>query len=165
MLAGGNRRSIGRANEVAAHILKNPEAFGTLVECMWSDSPLVRMRAADAAEKISSVNASLLQPFKAAMLGLLAETDQQEVRWHMAQMIPRLELTTRERHRATVSLRLYLTDRSSIVKAFAIQALADLSQHDPDLRIEVRGIVEEQLRAGTPAVRARCRKLLKKLQS
>lgn len=161
-LSGGDRRSIGTANKVAAYVLKNPRTFKELVPCMWSEDPIVRMRAADAAEKVSRRNPKLLQPFKGNLLGLLSEATQQELRWHLAQMIPRLNLSDWQRRRAAERLRRFLKDRSSIVKTFAIQALADLAQDDAVLRTEVCALVDEYARSGTSAMRARCRKLQKK---
>jgi len=126
---------------------------------MWSDDPIVRMRAADASEKVSGRNRKLLQPFKSELLGLLGEATQQELRWHLAQMVPRLNLSGMQRHRAAKYLREYLKDRSSIVKTFALQALADMAQDDAILRTEVRSFVDAYARSGTSAMRARCRKL------
>jgi hypothetical protein len=162
-LEGGDRRSIGRANEVAALVLRVPRRFSELIGFLWSDDPIVRMRAADAAEKISVQNPGLLAPFKAELLGLLFEVDQQELRWHLALMIPRLALTKKERQRAAEGLRRYLEDRSSIVKTFALQGLTELAAVDRSLLPEVREILEAAEHAGTPAMQARARKLLKTL--
>ena len=54
----------------------------------------------------------------------------------------------------------YLEDRSSIVKTFALQGLADLAQPEPGLRAEVIEILHESARNGSAAVKARSRKLL-----
>lgn len=164
LLAGGDRRSIGRTNEVAALIREKPQLFGELIRCMWSDDPIIRMRAADAAEKVSTARPELLAPFKTELLGLLAEAGQQEMRWHLAQMIPRLALCSRDRRRATATLRSFLSDNSSIVKTCAMQALADLAGPDARSRSEIEVLIEELVRAGTPAMKARGRKLLKQLQ-
>src|SRR5271166_6204805 len=94
ILQGGDRRSIGKSNEVAARVLKRPDEFPELIELLWSDDPVVRMRAADAAEKASLQRHDLLAPFKAELLGLAEETEQAEVRWHLALMLPRLPLTS-----------------------------------------------------------------------
>lgn len=159
---GGDRRSIGRSGEVVRLVLKNPRRFSELVACLWSEDPAVRLRAADAAEKISLQRPGLLQRHKAELLGLLAETTQIELRWHLAQMIPRLQLSPRERHRAVASLQRYLDDRSSIVRTFALQALFDLSRDDAALRDNVGQLLETALKSGTPAMKARARKLLQK---
>jgi hypothetical protein len=162
-LEGGDRRSIGRANEVVALVLREPRRFPELIGYLWSDDAVVRMRAADAAEKISVQEPGLLAPFKAELLGLLVEAEQQELRWHLALMIPRLALTKKERQCATEGLRRYLEDRSSIVKTFALQGLTELAAVDRSLLPEVRETLEAAECAGTPAMRARARKLLKTL--
>jgi HEAT repeat protein len=165
ILQGGDRRSLGQANRVAALILGQPKRFPELLECLWCDDPVVRMRAADAAEKISAQRVELLHPFKAELLGLAGETSQQELRWHLALMIPRLRLTHAERQRAIALLKEFLSDRSSIVKTCALQGLAELAEGIPELRSEVIGLMEQASRMGTPAMKARARKLLPRLRS
>ncbi len=162
ILAGRDRRSIGRSNEVARLVLKAPRRFRELIACLWHENPVVRLRAADAAEKVSAQKPRLLDRHKPELLGLLAETDQIEFRWHLAAMIPRLRLTPIECQRAATALQLYLDDRSSIVKTFALQGLTDLSQDDAPLRSKVKHLLENALQSGTPAMRARARHLLKK---
>lgn len=163
-LAGGDRRSIGRSNQVVRRVLNKPESFPELIECLWSDDAIVRMRAADAAEKVSLQRPDLLKPFKAELLGLADETTQPELRWHLALIIPRLPLTRAERDRAIARLRDFLKDRSSIVKTFALQGLAELSQTDSNLRAEIIDLLQRFCSTGTPAMKARSRKLLRQLQ-
>ena len=164
LLSGGDRRSIGRSNEVVKLVLCGRRRVAELIRCLWNHDALVRMRAADAAEKVSAVKPALLKPYKAELLGLFGEAQQIELRWHLAQTIPRLPLNQAERYRAAETLQLYLQDRSSIVRTFALQALVDLSRSDAGLRSRVRETVEESMLAGTAAMRARARKLLKQLK-
>ena len=160
-----DRRSIGRSNAVAALVLKHPEAAGQLVRALWDTDYVVRMRAADALEKASIPKPAIISRFKSELLGLLCEATQQELRWHLALMVSRLPLTAAERHRAAADLRRYLDDRSSIVKTCALQALAELSEQDSSLRTEVIDLLRTAARTGTAAMRARSRKLLKKLKA
>ncbi len=141
-------------------VSKNPKLFPMLIAGLWSESPLVRMRAADATEKVTRRNRELLRPYKKELLGLLAEAKEQELRWHLAVMVPRLSLNAKERQLAISSLNSYLEDRSSIVKTFALQGLADLAQDDPSIRPKVIELLRESARTGTPAMKARSRKLL-----
>ncbi len=122
------------------------------------------MRTADATEKVTRKNRELLLPYKKELLGLMAGTTEQELRWHLAVMVPRLLLNTKERYLATSLLTSYLEDRSSIVKTFALQGLADLAQDDPSIRPRVTEILREATRNGTPAMKARSRKLLLHLE-
>lgn len=161
LLSGGDRRSIGRSSQVVKLVSRAPKRFAELIQCLWSHDSIVRMRAADAAEKVCAAEPGLLKPYKTELLGLLAETEQIELRWHLAQMIPRLPLTQGERRRAADALQLYLEDRSSIVRTFALQALADISRNDCELWPRVREILEQSMIRGTAAMKARARKLLK----
>jgi hypothetical protein len=122
------------------------------------------MRAADAAEKVTRKHGGLLLPYKKELLGLMNEAEPQELRWHLAAMVPRLPLSAKERQAAISSLESYLEDRSSIVKTSALQGLADLAEDDPNLRSSVTEILREATRNGTPAMKARSRKLLLRME-
>jgi hypothetical protein len=141
----------------------DPELFPKLIGGLWSADPLVRMRAADAAEKVTRKHRELLQPYKKELLGLMSEAQEQELRWHLAAMVPRLVLTAKEQQAAMSTLLSYLEDRSSIVKTFALQGLAELAQAEPGFQSRVVEILREATRKGTPAMKARSRKLLSQL--
>lgn len=162
-LAGGDRRSIGRVDEVVADVLNDPALFEAVFACLLHADPLIRMRAADAAEKITAQCPQYLEPFKKRLIQQVAKIDQQEVRWHVAQMLPRLQLSKRERTTVVRILLGYLDDKSTIVKTFSMQALADLAQQDPALRPRVVPVLEELTQTGSPAMKSRGRILLRKL--
>lgn len=159
-LEGGDRRSIGRSNEVVAEVLSCPELFGALFAGLSVDDPVVRARAADALEKISAIHPKYLHPYRAALIGELARCGQKEVRWHVAQMLPRLQWNSGERQVVYRILAGYLRDSSSIVKTFAMQGLADFTTQAPERRHAVLRQLQNLIAHGTPAMRARGRKLL-----
>jgi hypothetical protein len=164
-LSGGDRRSIGRSNEVVAHVLAHPAYFRHVFDGLVTNDPIVRMRAADAMEKITAQRPDLLRPYKRKLLAIAGSTDQQEIRWHAALIIPRLQLTTKERAAALDILFDYLRDKSSIVKTFAMQAIWDLADADAKLKAQITPLVEELTQIGTAAMRARGRKLLQQQKS
>jgi hypothetical protein len=141
-------------------VSKDPRLFAKLIAGLRSDDPLVRMRAADATEKVTRENRELLRPYKKELLSLMSEAKQQELRWHLAAIVPRLPLNAKERQLALSLLNNYLEDRSSIVKTFALQGLAELAHHGPSFRPGVLESLREASRSGTPAMKARSRKLL-----
>lgn len=163
-LTGGDRRSIGRAEAVAGLVLRRPALFAELIHGLHAADPLVRLRAADAAEKVSVQQPDLLRPFKAQLLSLLDEAEQQELRWHLAQMVPRLSLNKKERFRAASAFGHHLEDRSSIVKTCALQGLADLATKDKSL-VPQTTLLEDSVIRGTAAMKARGRKLLRQLEA
>ena len=163
-LVGGDRRSIGRVDEVVADVLTDPDLFDSLFYGMLADDPIIRMRAADAIEKITARQPEYLQPYKTRLIEQVATIDQQEVRWHVAQMLPRLDVTPAEQAVIVEILRSYLGDRSKIVKTFAMQALADLAERDAGLRPEITALLKELTATGSPAMQSRGRKLLARLK-
>ena len=161
-LAGGNRGSIGRSNEVVAQVLAHPAYFPDLFAGLSSDDPVIRMRAADAVEKITAQRPDLLRPFKRKLWAIAGSSSQQEVRWHAALILPRVALSSKERALALDILFDYLRDKSSIVKTFAMQAIWDLGATDPKLKTQIIPLIEELTLVGTAAMRARGRKLLRR---
>jgi hypothetical protein len=164
-LRGGDRRSIGQVPLVVEEVSKNLELVGELLVGLVSDDPIIRMRAADALEKVSKGRPALLDPFKDILLCTAADSEQQEVRWHVAQMLPRLKLSQKEKDGVISILRGYLEDRSSIVKVCAMQALAEFAVNDHGLVSSVKPVIERACRNGTPAMRARGRKLISLLKN
>jgi len=86
------------------------------------------------------------------------------MRWHMAQMVPRLPLSSKECLRAASALRRYLEDPSSIVKTCALQALAEMAAKDESMQPEVKALLQKATKSGTAAMKARSRKLLSRFE-
>jgi hypothetical protein len=164
-LDGGDRRSIGRSNEVVAEVLADPGLFDAVFSGLLSGNPIIRMRSADAIEKISARHPEYLLPYKTLLVERIACSDQKEVRWHVAQMLPRIEWNRDERKLVLGVLLDYLNDLSSIVKTCAMQALADLARQAPGMRSVALAHLRELTVCGTPAMKSRGRKLLAEMES
>ena len=156
---GRGRISVGRAEEVAALVLAQPEKFSRLMECLWDRDPGVVNRAAHALERVTRdampVFGPILDSWKTSLLGLLPQATENKLRWHLAQ----------ECRRTAAALRSWLQDGSSIVKTMAMQGLVDLTHQDASLLPEVLDLLRILSRSGTPAMRARGRLLLIKLEA
>jgi hypothetical protein len=114
MLSGGDPRSIGRVAEVVALIERRPKTTSFLVECLWDEDSRVCMRAAGALEKISRKQTFLLKPHTASLLGLLAETTQQEMKWNLSVVLLRLQLTDSECRRVADIVQSYWADKAPL---------------------------------------------------
>lgn len=166
MLAVGRHRlDPGRSCEVAELLLSKPRKISQLIECLWDEDPGIVNRAADALERAIYHRPKLAQAWKIELIGLMAEAEQNKLRWNLALLIPRLELNVAEARRAAAILHTYLDDRGSIVKTAAMHGLAGLTRHDPDMLPEVIDMLRILSRSGTPAMRARGRILLKQLDA
>ena len=164
-LKGGDLRSIGRSEEVVNNILCNPSLFGDVFEGMLDDDPRVRMRSADVIEKVSSKHPEYLQPFKSRLINEVSKIEQQEVRWHIAQMFSYLEIDQNERDRIIEVLLSYIdTSESRIVKVFSIQTLADIAEKDELIKPKIMKELHEFIKSDSPAMVSRAKKLIKKLE-
>lgn len=166
-LAGGDLRTLGRSADVAAQVLAQPDLLEELLDGLGDADEVIRGRAADALERISAVRPDLIQPFKRDLLARVDEPDHWVVRAHLAQIVPRLRnLTPRERRRLIATLRGWLADKSSIVKAVALDACVQLSLAPgfEAARADAGRLVEDcAARGDTAALRARARLLRKRL--
>jgi len=164
-LAGGDLRSIGRADEVVSDVLADPRLFDEVFRGMQSDDPVIRMRAADVIEKVAQRHPEYLQPYKDKLLGEISAIDQQEVRWHVALMFSYLSLTDAEKEQAAELLVSWLkTGKSRIVKVNALETLAHFAETDQKYAAMVTELLTEATESGSPAMAARARKLLARLQ-
>lgn len=163
-LEAGDLRSKGRSEQVVKDVLRNPGLFSQLIEAIELDHAGVRMRASDAIEKITIERPELLKPYKSRLLATLEKAEQQELRWHLAQIIPRLPLTSKQKEKVFSIFKIYLKDNSSIVKTFALQAMVDIAEQDDSFRRKALAQIRLALKEGTPAMQSRARKLVAQLE-
>jgi hypothetical protein len=159
ILEEGDLRSVGKVSEVLTMLEDQPDLFPEVIQAMAHSDPGIRMRASDAVEKITRTNPDYLQPHKTFFIKQVLVSEQQEVRWHLAQILPRLDLTPEERSAVADKLFSYLEDASKIVQTNALQALVDLAWEDDNLFNKVRVEVERMVDEGSPAVSNRAGKL------
>lgn len=162
-LKTGDRRSVRGVAEVVQQVTADLSLFPVLFNGMSDDDPLVRMRSADAVEKITASRPECLRPYKKRLLQLAETSQQQEVRWHLAQLLSRVALNRVDRRRVLAIMSEYLRDTSKIVRTFSMQTLADIAAEDPELRVSIMERLAELTRTGSPAMKSRGRKLIEQL--
>lgn len=164
VLSGGDLRSIGHVDAVVAYVGNDLDRFSELMTGLTDDRPVVRMRSADAIEKVTRRHPKLLRAHQASLSQQLHRAIQQEVRWHLAQLMPRLTWTEDEAADIVQMLTDWIdTETSNIVIVNSLQAIFDLSAMHPRFRDELKVLLETQLETGSPAVKSRSKKLLQKL--
>jgi hypothetical protein len=164
-LSGGDRRSIGRVAEVVVRVAEEPWLVSDLVEMLQHPETIVRIRAADALEKLQHLIPSQMAPFQTELLNIAQEVKEPEIRWHMAQMLPRIPTSYLRRAKIARLLKSYCFDASIIVRVSAMQGLADLAKADNTFRLIALRQVNSALEFGAAAEKARARKLLPQLES
>lgn len=163
-LSGADRRQVGASEDVVSLVLRDDAKFSELFDAMLHGDPVVRMRAADATEKLARVRPDLLAPFRGRLIDEVGATDQHQVRAHVAQMLANVRLNPKERSRATALLERYLHDTSVVVVVESLQTLVDFAKDDRGLRKRIAPILERMAVRGTPPMQTRARKLLARLE-
>lgn len=163
-LKGDDLRSIGKTDEVVQDILNDPSLFKEVFEGMLNKDPVIRMRSADAIEKVSVKHPEYLQLFKSKLINHVSKIEQQEVRWHVAQMFSYIKINKTERDKIIKILLSYIvTDESKIVKTFSMQTLADFAEKDEQIKSRMINLIKGMIKNGSPAIISRGKKLLKQL--
>lgn len=161
-LSGGDLRSIGASDEVVTQVVQQPALFAQLVDgLLHSTDPLVRMRCADAIEKISHTHPEWLQTYQASLRTLMATPQPKEIEWHLAQLAPLLVNNESQAQAVFDILQNYLQDDSRIVQVMALTSMVTLGQQWPALRPAADQALHAAQTSSIPSVRARARQLLK----
>lgn len=162
LLSGGDLRSIGNSNAIAAEI-KNQAEFDELFRYLFHEDRLVKMRAADALEKISAAHPGYLAGHKKELFKLLNTEAGIELQWHLAQLITRVDLAAKETEIVWAKLSEWVMNKnqSRIVRVNSLQSLYDLSNQYPGFKNKFTTIINKLEKEQISSIAARIKKLRK----
>ncbi len=163
LLLGKDLRSIAKSNDVAESI-HDQVSFDALFSLLWHHERLLVMRVADAIEKITLVHREYLIPHKNQLLSLLKSGFNKELKWHLAQLVSRLQLNEEELKEVWSVLSYWVQNpnESKIVRVNSLQGLHDLAIQFPWLREKYEQTVRRLAHEPIPSLQARIRKLRKR---
>ncbi len=162
MLKGGDLRSIGEANKVMKEVT-NQGDFDILFKGLFHSDRKIVMRTADAIEKITLTNQAFLKKHKLEILALSANAQHIELKWHLALLVSRLNLTQKEFQNTWDLLTKWATDKneSKIVRVNSVQGLFNLLQQNQALLDEFNRTLSEIKKENIASLNARIKKLQK----
>jgi hypothetical protein len=161
LLQGKDLRSIAGSNKLVG-LVHDQQNFDELFNFMNHSERKIVMRAADAIEKITIRHPEFLMPHKSQFLVILKRAGNKELKWHIAQIIPRLGLSLTELDEVWEILSQWAEDakESIIVRVNSLQGLHELSLQYPETRTKFEQTAQNLKKEGSPAIRARIKKLL-----
>ena len=163
-LAGGTRTSVGEAEQVVKKALTVVPLRREIYELFLDDDPVVAMRASYVAMKLAQSDPATAQEFKKMLLKNLSLYRQQEVRWHVPQILVHMKLTAAERRKAyEVVMEWSETDASKIVAYYGLQAAADFAEVDDALLEDFIPRLRKLNARRAKSVSNRCKKIAKQL--
>ncbi len=163
---------MGRGPEAASQKMVE-EAFGSggdavcgeLVKRLRDEDKAVVERAARTLKKVSEADSARLLRWSKALIEEAFLAGDVRVQWNLTIVLGRLPLKGQDKALVVDLMFERLRDKSGLNRTMAMQALMDLSEEDAKLRGRVVPIVREFLENGTPAMRARAKRLLKTMKS
>ena len=168
MLAvGGHANSLGKVPEVIKIVLSDSQHMSELYDCLFNPDAWVRMRAADALEKVCRVHPDWLVPYIDKLAADFGTSTQASIQWHMAQIYQQVKLTPKQKDVAIDWLKNLLdtTDVDWIVAANAMTTLAQFTQDDAFPVVTMQKILKTQQHHKSNAVVRRATKLLAELSA
>jgi hypothetical protein len=160
LLIGKDLRNI-RANSIVVQSVRDQFTFDGLFSLMFHHERPLAMRAAEAVERITRRHKAFLTPHKDQLLGILKTADRKELKWHIAQLIPRVNWLAGELNDVWHILTFWARNphESKIIRANALQALAEIAARFPERKADFERTMKLMEREPIPSIQARIRKL------
>lgn len=103
------------------------------------------MRAIDAVEKITRKHPEYLDRYKTEFVKLLHTADHKEFKWHLAQLVSRLDLRGEKLIKVWKCLTGWAEDssESKIVRVNSLQALFNIQERHPEFSEDFQAVIED----------------------
>ncbi len=165
--SGGHANSLGRVNEIIEVVLQDASRLDELYDCVFADDAWVRMRAADALEKICREHPEWLTPYIDRFQKELSTSTQASIQWHLAQIYEQVPLTDTQKGIALHWLRELLSteDVDWIVAANAMDTLMKFTKEGSFSVAEMTKLLKIQQHHKSDAVIKRATKRLIELEN
>ena len=162
LLLGNDLRTI-KQNNVVIQSVKEQRSFDELFTLIFHHERTLVMRAADAVEKLTVKHPEYLKTHKSELLRALRSADHKELKWHIAQLIPRLALDRRELEDVWHILTYWTHDKneSKIVRVNSLQGLFDLSKRYTEFKNDFDKTLASMEHQKIPSIQARIRRIRK----
>lgn len=160
LLLGKDLRRL-KGNSKAIEAVTDQGSFDELFKLIFHHERNLVMRAIDAVEKITAYRPEYLTPHKKQLLNVLHSADHKELKWHIAQLLPRIKLTENELDEVWHILSYWALNpnESKIVRVNSLQGLFDLCVDNDDLKSQFHDIMTKMEHERIPSIQARIRKL------
>jgi HEAT repeat protein len=156
-LSGGDLRSDGMADEVAAVVLKTPQLFEEIYAGLDQTHDVIRARTADTLEKISRAKPELLKDHLPQLVLLAKEDPVAMVRMHLAMIFGHLSIYEELVEDLISTLLHMLDDHSVFTKSWAIVSLCIIARKYPTTREQIVSPIVALQNDSSTAIRTKVR--------
>jgi hypothetical protein len=167
LTVGGKSNSLGKVTDVIQLVLDDRSRLDELYNCLFAEDAWVRMRAADALEKICRVHPDWLLPYIDRFATELSSSTQASIQWHLAQIYAQVELTYEQKKFAIDWLTGLLSTKEVdwIAAANAMETLAQFTEDGSFPKLKLITLLKVQQHHKSNAVIKRANKYLEQLSN
>jgi hypothetical protein len=150
--------------QIGIYLSKHSLLLNAQLHLFLDEDPVVAMRASYVAMKVAEQKPESVEPFAKLLLKNLDLYTQQEVRWHVPQLLAHLKLTLAQKRKAyEVLMEWSETDKSKIVGYYCLQTAANFAESDDKLLHDFIPRLKKLNKTGAKSIQNRCKKIAKQL--
>jgi len=159
-LAGDDLRSLGKSSEILS-LIRDQYSFDKLFTYLYNNDRAIVMKTIDLIEKISLEHKEYLQKYKLEILNMSNDAVDIELKWHLAQILVRLEYTKAEIKIVLKILIKWILDKkeSKIVRVNSLQSLYEITKSNNEYQNVLIKIVKQIRKENISSLNARIKKL------
>lgn len=152
---------------LAKWVGEDKKRFAELMNLFLHDEYRVVQRSAWIVKYVADAHPDWIKPWLKRMLEYCRQPVHDAVKRNVIRILQDMELPKNLRGiAATICFDFLSSPKEPVaVKAFSMTVLANLSEHEPDLKQELIMVIREQMEWEKPAFRSRGKKILKQLTS
>ena len=158
--------SKAQAAKIAAYIGKDTQRFAQLMELFLHGEYRITQRAAWVVGQCALTHPTLIQPYLAVLISNLREPVHDAVKRNTVRILQHIPIPEALWGELTDICFGFLTDAKTAIaiKVFSMTILLHIAQQMPDLKHELKLVIEEQLPHGSSGFISRAQKVLKALE-
>jgi hypothetical protein len=162
LLAEMSRRNV---DYIARYIGNDPRLFRDLITLIFSGNPPLPLRASWVATTITDKYPELLKPYLKKIVTNLEKFNHSGIRRNLLRYLAEIEIPVAWEGNLYDICYNYLLSRTEppAVKVYSMQILFNIAQKEPDLKKELRLVIEELINHESAAIKSRSRQLIAKL--
>lgn len=158
--------SKAHTRQIATHIGANDQRFAQLMDLFLHASYRITLRAARVVDDCVAAHPELIQPYLEELVQQLSKPVHDTLKRNILRLLQDISLPEALWGEVADSCFGFLMDRKAAIaiKVFSMTVLSQIVRQVPDLKQELKLVLEEQLPYGSPGFVNRAQKVLKALE-
>jgi len=160
LLVGDDLRSLGKSLEIIP-LINDQKSFDELFTYLYNNNRAIVMKTIDLIEKITLEHKEYLQKHKLEIFNMSNDVENIELKWHLAQIIVRINYTYNEIKIVWKILEKWIIDKreSKIVRVNSLQSLYEIVKNNNEYQNNLIKIVKKIKEENISSINARIKKL------